>query len=213
MLIHCQENDSGFIQVTEELFGGEYEKLKKEFETATPERRRRFFEERASAVGHDCRLTGEGSADFSKYPGILRYKLGKTELLNGSGEFRSLALPGYQMLRSTAALPVISKRTTPFWRNSAKQLSLSYTVILPRGFDLLSDRPEKIERSRYGSFSFSERFTKLGDRVRLESRVILPVELVSPADFSGLEEWVNTVSRPEAGTLLFKKSPDNRCMR
>ena len=213
MLIQCKENNSGFIQVTEELFGGEYETLKKEFETATPERRRRFFEERASAVGHDCRLLDAGSADFQKYPGILRYKLGKTELLNGSGLFRSLTLPGYQMLRSTAALPVTGKRTTPFWRNSAKQFSLSCTVVLPRGFELLPGRPEKIERSRYGSFSFSERFSKLGDRVRLESRIILPVELVSPADFAGLEEWVKTVSRPEAGTFIFKKSPNNRNVR
>ena len=213
MFIHCKENNSGFIQVTEELSGIEYEKLKKEFETATPERRRRFFEERASAVGHDCRLLGAGWADFNRYPGVLRYKLSKPGLLNSSGEFRMLTLPGYQMLRNTAALPVIGKRTTPFWRNSSKQLSLSYTVILPRGFELLSRRPEKVELNKYGSFRFTERFSKSEERMRLDCRVFLPVEMVSPADFAGLEEWVKGISQPEAATFIFKKMPPNRRAR
>jgi hypothetical protein len=49
--------------------------------------------------------------------------------------------------------------------------------------------------------------------MRLDCRVFLPVEMVSPADFAGLEEWVKGISQPEAATFIFKKMPPNRRAR
>ncbi|MBE6385690.1 MAG: DUF3857 domain-containing protein [Lentisphaerae bacterium] len=203
--IDCKSDKEAQIQVTEELFGREYEAIKKEFSTAAQERIRRFFEARVSSLGHGGSLVEKGTYDFSGYPGILRYKVSNPEFLSNTGDFRILALPGYSLLCSTVALSPAIDRKTPFWRNSPRKLSISWNIVPPQGWEIHSFRPEKVEEGEYGSFVFTEYYSVVSGQIALRSKLILPVEMMGVSAVINLEEWIKRVSAPENKSVVFKK--------
>ncbi len=203
--IECKADDSALIRVTESLYGKYYEQVKEFLENATPERRRRFFEERASAVSHTGKLTGVTEYRFNAFPGVLTYTVKADEFLSRAGEFRIMPLPRYDLLQIVGALPVSGGRTTPYWRNSASRLILRYSIVPPPGFTVVPGRKEKIQEGKYGSAQFTEDYSAVSGQITIYSRLFLPVELVTPLDFCELENRKLRVSQPEADRILFKK--------
>lgn len=203
--IKCESDTAVRIQVTEELYGKEYEAVRKEFETATPEMRRRFFEARVSSLGHGGQLDGTPAFDFSRYPGVLRYKVKNDGFLARSGEYRILPLPGYSLLHRTLALPAVMKRQTPLWRNAPRTLALSWGVMPPPGWEVVSFRPEKTEAGKYGSYSFSEHFSRGSGQIFLHNKLTLPVEMVEIPDVVELEDWGRQAALPGRKTIMLKR--------
>ncbi len=208
--IDCKSERKAIIQVTEELFGSEYEAVKKEFATATPERIRRFFEARVSSLGHGCLLVEKGGRDFKGYPGVLRYKVANSEFLSKVGDFRILTLPGYSLLSRAVALPASLERQMPLWRNFPRRLSIVWNIVPPQGWQIHSRRPERREDGEYGSFVFTEYYSTASGQLSLFSRLSLPVEMVSVPAVLKLEELVKQVSTPGSRTVVFKRSSGNR---
>lgn len=203
--IECQADDSAVIRVTESLRGTAYEQVKDFLENATPERRRRFFEERASAVSHTGKFTGKAESSFKNHPGVLNYEIKAENFLSRTGTFRIMPLPRYGLLKSMIALPVSEKRTIPYWRNSAGLLGLRYTITPPPGFAVIPGRSERVQEGRYGSAQYSENYSAFSGQVTLRCRLYLPVELVAPADFVELENMILRLSRPESDRIVFKQ--------
>ena len=209
-IIECKNDNSAVIKVTEQLSGREYETLKQEFETGTPERRRRFFEARATFVSHSAVLK-ESRFDFKNYPGTLNYTLHVPEFLTAAGDLRQMTLPGYSLLRSTAAFPPAGgKRKLPFWRNTAQQLFLSYVITPPAGCEALPGRKEKIGSSPGGAFSFAEYCSILSGQITLQSRLYLPVGMVSAVTYAALEEWARYIALPGSNVFMFQKTLRNQ---
>ena len=205
--VQCQADDSAVIKVTETLYGSRYEQVKEELSNATPERMRRFFENRATAISHNAQLTGEPEIMLGDYPGVLRYGIKAEDFLVRSGTFRIMPLPCYQLLQSAGALPVSGERTTPYWRNDDTRLVLRYTIVPPPGFNAVAGRKERVENGKYGSAQFTENYSASSGSISLHSRLYLPVELVSALDFCELENRKRTVSRPEADRIIFEPAP------
>ena len=205
--VECRADDSAFIQVTESLYGSEYERVKEVLSTATPERRRRFFEERASAISHASTLDGVPEVIFEDYPGVLRYRVKAENFVLHSGIYRIMPLPRYELFRRTGALPVAGTRTTPYYRNDASRLGIRYTITAPPGFRAAAGRSEKVQSGKYGSAQFTESYSARSGYVTLHSSLYLPVELVSVLDFCELENRKRTVSRPEADRIIFEPIP------
>ena len=203
--IKCYADDSALIRVSESLFGGAYEQAKEVLVKATPERRRRFFEERVSALSHTGRLVELPLFNFDKYPGTLEYKIRASNFLSRTGGFRVMPLPRYDLLLRTGALPVAGPRTTPYWRNHAARLALRYTITPPPGFSAVPGRKEKVQEGKYGSAQFTETYSSMPGQISLYSRLYLPVELVDTIDFCELEKRKMRVSQPEADRIVFKQ--------
>ena len=203
--IECKADDSALIRVTESLYGKYYEQTRKFLENATPERRRRFFEEKASAISHTGKLTGVPEYRFDRFPGEVTYTVKADEFLSRTGEFRIMPLPRYELFQQVAALPAAGKRKTPYWRNSAARLHLRYTIVPPPGFAPVPGRKEKVQEGRYGSGQFTEDYSAASGHITLNSRLFLPVELVTPLDFCELESRKLRVSQAESDRILFKK--------
>ncbi|MBO5791278.1 MAG: hypothetical protein J6S54_02255, partial [Lentisphaeria bacterium] len=174
-------------------------------ENVTPDRRRRFFEGRASAISHTGNLTGVPEYRFDRFPGEVTYTVKADEFLSRTGEFRIMPLPRYELLQQVAALPVSGKRKTPYWRNSAARLYLRYTIVPPPGFAPVPGRKEKVQEGRYGSGQFTEDYSAASGHITLNSRLFLPVELVSPLDFCEMESRKLRVSQAESDRILLKK--------
>ena len=203
--VECAADDSALIRVSESLYGAAYEQVKEVLTKATPERRRRFFEERVSAISHTGKLVATPAFDLEKYPGVLNYKIKAANFLSRTGAFRVMPLPRYDLLLRTGALPVAGKRTTPYWRNHADRLALRYTITPPPGFAALQGRKEKVQIGKYGSAQFTETCSALSGQLSLYSRLYLPVELVDVVDFCELEKRKVQVSHPEADRVIFKQ--------
>ena len=116
-----------------------------------------------------------------------------------------MPLPRYELLQQVAALPVSGKRKTPYWRNSAARLYLRYTIVPPPGFAPVPGRKEKVQEGRYGSGQFTEDYSAASGHITLNSRLFLPVELVSPLDFCEMESRKLRVSQAESDRILLKK--------
>ena len=203
--IRCHADDSALIRVSESLYGAAYEQAKETLAKATPERRRRFFEERVSAVSHTGKLAGKPLYDMEKYPGVLNYTIDAANFLSRTGTFRVMALPGYDLLRRIGALPVSGERHTPYWRNRAERMALRYTIVPPPGFSAVPGRKEKVREGKYGSAQFTETFSAVPGQLSLYSRLYLPVELVDTVDFCELEKRKMRVSHPDADRIIFKQ--------
>ena len=210
-VIDCKNDNSAVIKVTEVLSGREYETLKEEFETGTPERRRRFFEARATFISHSAVLKEPPRFDFKNYPGTLNYTLHVPEFLTAAGELRQMMLPGYSLLRKTAAFPPSGgKRKNPYWRNSAQQLFLFYVITPPAGWEALPGRKEQIASSPGGAFSFAEHCSILSGQITLQSRLYLPVSMVSAVTYAAFEEWARYIALPGSNAFMFQKTSRNQ---
>ena len=208
--VECRADDSAVIKVTETLYGKAYGECKKLFETATPERRKRFFEARATAVAHNSVLEGEGEYDFKNHPGILRYTVKAADHLRRSGEFRILPLPRYGLLAAAAAVPASEKRTAPWWRNEKLKLSLRYSIVPPPGFEAVPSRKEKVQSGKFGSAWLTENYSAVSGQISLFSRLVLPVELISVQDLCEEEKRREYLTRPESDRIVFKKISHKR---
>ena len=202
--IECRADTSAVVRVTEELYGREYEKVRKFIETATPERLRRFFEEKGSTVSHGSSLEGPGEYDMKNYPGILRYKLKITDALQSFGPYCIMLLPCYDAFAKVISSPVARKRESPYWRNEQQKLNINYTVVPPPGYEAVSGRKARAEYGQYGSFRFSENYSASPSRILLRSKLFVPVEFVTVSGCRDIESLQNELMRPAADRIVFK---------
>ena len=203
--VECRADDSALIKVTENLYGKAFGECRKLLETATPERRKRFFEARATAVSHNSSLAGEGEYDFKNHPGVLRYTVRAADYLRNNGEYKFLPLPRYNMLAEAAAVPPSANRAAPWWRNEKCKLSLRYSIQVPPGFEVVSFRKEKVQEGKFGSGQLTENYSDVSGQITLYSRLVLPVELISVQDLCEEEKRRDYLIRPESDRIVFKK--------
>ena len=204
--ITCLPDLSAEVAIEVLVSGRVYEALNEKYSTATPERRRHFFEEQISTVSHDCRVLDPGSTDFKKYPGVLRSKFIAKGLISGVGPYRVLMLPRwYELLGRSGSSQGGSDRTLPLWRNTRSSLKVDYLIVPPPGFEAIPGREPRFEIGRYGSSTFSENYSAQPDRIILRCRKFLPVEMVDVLDYCELENRQRILSQPSAGRIVMKR--------
>ena len=204
--ITCLPDLSAEVAVEILVSGGAYEALNEKYSTATPERRRRYFEELISSVSHDCRVLDPGSSDFSKHPGVLRARFIAKGLISGIGPYRVLMLPRwYELLGRSGSAQGGSDRTLPLWRNSRSSLKVDYLIVPPPGFEAVPGREPRSEIGRYGSSTYSENYSARPAAIVLRCRKFLPVEMVDVLDCCELENRQRILSQPAAGRIVMKR--------
>ena len=209
--ITCLPDLSAEVTFERRVSGRLYEELNEMFTNATPEHRRRFFEELMSSISHDCKILEPGSADFKTYPGVLRCKFRAKGLVSGIGsDYQVLMLPLWsELLGRSETSQESTERTLPFWRNSRKSVKVGYVVVPPPGFEAVPGREPRFEIGRYGSSTFYESYSARPGQIVLRCRKTQPVEMVSVQDYNELEIRDRILSQPAIGRIVMKRISGN----
>ena len=205
--ITCRPDLSAEVSLEYIVSGSLYEALNETFTNATPEHRRRFFENLISDISHDCKVLEPGSADFKTYPGVVRCKFLAKGLVSTVGSnYRVLMLPRWDELMGNGEVSQESSdRTLPFWRNSRSSLKLDYFIVPPPGFEAVPGREPRFEIGRYGSSSYSENYSARPGQIILRCHKFRPVEMVTVQDYNELEIRDRILSQPSVGRIVMRR--------
>ena len=180
--IKLAENGSAEIGVTREFCGTAFNREKRNCFEMTPEERRQYCEVMAAELLPEAKLQ-EAKQDFSQYPGKIEFKFkadGFARVIdNGKLMFE---LPGCRELID-AVDAIESSRRTPALRAKGIRKVIKYRIKMPKGYRMEMRHPSRIELGRRNSSYFSEHSDAMRDQISIDTRMVLPVELIQPCDY------------------------------
>ena len=203
MRIRLNPGGAADVAVSREFFGNEFGRENRRFSEMTPEERRQHFERLASELSPAAKLAGVGSFDFSGYPGKIKFHCRIEKFAVSAGNYLQFELPGYSaMARSINA--VEARRQTPTLRERASRTVLKYRIEFPNGYQVVRRRMADIEFGRRNSGYFFEHSAVNRDRIELDAKLVLPVELIQPQDYVELVNLQRDLNSLSARRIILK---------
>lgn len=200
------------IAVTREFFGGEFNREHRRFAEMTPEERRQHFEKIAAELSPAARLEDSGSYDFSSYPGKIAFRCRIEKFAVSAGEHLQMELPGYSAVaRSVGA--VEANRRTPVLRRRASRITLRYRIDFPDGYRVVRRRPADLEIGRRNSGYFIEHSAVERNRIVINAKLVLPVELIQPQDYVELVNLQSELDSLSSKRIILKAQTKGRMRR
>jgi hypothetical protein len=80
-------------------------------------------------------------------------------------------------------------------RDNGLRAIVKYRIRIPQGFRMVRNRPAQLELGSRSSSYFSEHTDIMRDRIAIDSRLVLPVELIQPYDYVELVNLQRDISR------------------
>ena len=191
--IDISENGAAEIAVTKEFCGTLFNREKRRFAEMTPEEQRQYYEIMSAGILPDAKLE-KTKCDFSQYPGKIEFKFKIADFARSFGGNLMFELPGYDAMLG-AINAVESARRTPAMRNQGVRMIIKYRIKIPQGRRMVRNRPAQLELGRRSSSYFSEHSDVMRDRIAIDARLVLPVELIQPYDYVELVNLQRDISR------------------
>ena len=192
--IDLAENGSADIDVTREFCGTSFNREKRTCFEMTPDERRQYCEAMAAELLPEAKLK-ETKQDFSQYPGKIgfKFKIDNFARIVGHGELM-FELPGRKNLIDVIAA-IENDRRTPALRGRGIRKVIKYRIKMPKGYRMERGRPSRVELGRRNSSYFTEHTNVMRDRISIDDRLVLPVELIQPCDYVELVDLQSDIAR------------------
>lgn len=207
--IKLAENGSAEIDVTREFCGSAFNREKRGCLEMPPEKRRQYCEIMAAGILPEGKLK-EVKTDFSQYPGRIDFKFkvdGFARVIdNGKLMFE---LPGGRdMLDSVNAIE--SSRRTPALRSRNIRKITKYRIRMPRGYRMDKSRQTRVELGRRSSSYFSEHSNVMRDQLSIDTRLVMPAELIQPYDYVELVNLQRDIARRFRSRIVLSNEGNRR---
>jgi transglutaminase-like putative cysteine protease len=137
--IKVNSDCSAEISQTEQFSGVYFENFHRKFAEITPEKRKRYFQERTASISQSARSLEKPETNYEKYPGLEKLRVKVERFAVKDGKFMYLTLPGFFLPN---VIPLRSdKRTLPYYFNEDSRLTLEYKIHLPKDYSKVKLAP------------------------------------------------------------------------
>lgn len=177
---------SAKIAAVRELRGNYHNTQKRIITEMTPEKRRQYLETLAAGMMPAAKLES-AKYDFSKYPGKIELVCRVDNFALPVGTELLFELPGYGAMARSIGVGD-SERKTPMLRGKNFRCILKYRIELPPGYAVDRSRESRIDIGKRNSGYFTEHFSVVRNRIIIDSRLMLPAELIQPWDYVELAD-------------------------
>ena len=168
----------------------------------SPEKRKRYFQKRVSALAQSAVPISKFTSDFKTYPGKVHYAVKIPDYVIKDGKYLYFKLP-FNVLKHLIRTG-IANRENPYFQNKYKNLRIKYFVELPKNLKTILIQPEDL----------FIKYPKNGGTIKISSKKVSPKSLeiiydinlkpcLVPADeYALLVNAQNTLSKPGRETIM-----------
>lgn len=197
------------LVVTREFYGSSFAEEHRRFAEMTPDECRRHFEKLVAELSPAARPEGTGTFDFSGYPGRISFRCRIGKFAIPTGDYLQFELPGYAAMARTIGA-VEAKRQTPALRSRASRNVLKYRIDFPDGYRVVRRRMPDIELGRRNSGYFIEHSSVNRERIDIDAKLVLPVELILPQDCVEVVNLQRELNSLSARRIILKAKTSGR---
>jgi transglutaminase-like putative cysteine protease len=130
--ITVNDDCSAEIQQSEEFSGIYYESFHRKFAEITPEKRKRYFQEKVASISQSAKSLVEPVTDYNEYPGVEKLRVKVERFAVKDGNFMYLTLPGFFLPN---VMPLRSEqRKLPYYFDNRQRITLGYKITLPKEY-------------------------------------------------------------------------------
>lgn len=130
--IELSENGNANINLTTFFYGTDYEDFHKAIAELAPEERSRYYQTLVSEISQSATAAGELITDYNQYPARQQLSVKAENYAVRDGDLLYLTLP----INLANLIPYsLAERNDPVFLNSFTELSTTYAVKLPDGYE------------------------------------------------------------------------------